>query len=136
MNGRAKPPQPIAPNSQPQLLKAADPCSANSPHSRGNPVPKKGRKSKATDRPPLCRLDLHPVLAPFSSSQSGFWSRPPSPIQPGPSPHQCGPLGIHPVKVLASCDHTVNVRNHLLLGSCPHLVDFLLGDACSGGEGD
>lgn len=59
----------------------------------------------------------------------------PAGLHSGPCPHQRGTLGIDPVKVLACCDHTVDVRNHLLLGSHPHLVDFLLSDACSGEEG-
>lgn len=56
----------------------------------------------------------------------------PHPHKPDLSPHQRGPLGIYPVKVLAGGNHTVNVCYHLLLRSCPHLVDFLLGDSCRG----
>lgn len=54
------------------------------------------------------------------------------PHQPGLSPHQRGPLAIYPVKILAGSNHAVNVRDHLLLRSCPHLIDFLLGDSCRG----
>lgn len=51
-----------------------------------------------------------------------------------PIPHQCGTLGVYPVKILACCNHTVDVGDHLLLRSSPHLINFLLGDACSGKE--
>lgn len=71
------------------------------------------------------------------SASAGFGSGtdPAAPTPPGPSAHQCGALGIYPVKVLARRDHTVDVCNHLLLRSRPHLIDFLLGDACGGKGG-